>query len=1073
MWKALKHLWKLPLESAVTKMGGYDRGRGSDAPEVRLLGELQVLRSGRARALPPSRKTRALLAYLVATGEPHRRERLCDLLWDGPDDPRAELRWSLSKIRPLLDSAEFVRLRTDRERVLFEPAGSDIDLLRLYALLGSDPRRAPIAAVSEAVGLFRGEFLDGLDLPGCYRFQAWCLAERDTLSTVRLVALETLIERLDEQPDQALAHARALIAADPLSATGHAAVVRLLGKLGRRREALAQYERASHVLQAELGVRASDVLEQARRSLSPAPSFRSAATYVADPGPSSTSPRAPHCAEAPIHSLSGPERRNEAGARQVPLVGRETECGVMGALVTDAVAARSWRVLVLLGEPGIGKSRLLRQLSEQATAAAGRVLSGRGFEAEAARPYGPWTDALRSIASDEVPPGLRPDLALLQPAFGPAPAETPADRSRLFDAVAGSLRHLAGRHPTVLLLDDLQWFDDASAALLHYVLRSFPARTPLLFACAARSGEIEDNPPISQLLQALARDQRRLDISLGPLSEGETAELVQAIDPALDAGRIFAESEGSPLLALELARSLGREEGAPAPSLEAMIASQLSRLSPRARDLLVWAAALGRSFEPDLLGRTADTSAPMLASALEELERRGILRAVGADNYDFTHDLVRQAVYQTISQPRRRLVHRHIAHVLSASLDSEPTSAGALARHATQGGNDALAVHACRIAGERCIRVFANAEAVGFADRGLLHLDRLPDGPDPREARIDLLRLKLLAGGPRLRRSPQLGAAVARATAAAEQAGLAAAAAIGHYLLSVVHQEAGDTDRARDSTFRAAEAGRAAGDRAVRARQLANTARCLVDLETEVQHARELSAEAEQLAEPLGLEFCDLRWVRGLLARWEGVLDEATPPIRHALDLARYEQDRRREHWCLTSLAVTEFERKRFPAVLALCRELSEVGTKLGHEEIAFSGVLEALAEFSMGIADAEARLARALDQMRVVDDKAGLAYALNAASSIYLRSGRHKEAGDCAWQALTAARAVRRESDEAIARALLVRSDPARAPEAAQEMAELINLAGQPDRVGARARTAVIEAATACGMPIPTLVPM
>ena len=1053
-------------------MGGHDRGSARGPPQVRLLGELQILRGGRACALPPSRKTRALLAYLVATGEPHRRERLCDLLWDGPDDPRAELRWSLSKIRPLLDAADLVRLRTDRERVFFERAGAGIDLLRLRDLLGDDPRRAPTAALSEAIGLFRGEFLDGLDLPGCYRFQAWCLAERDALSTVRLVALETLIERLDEQPDQALAHARALIAADPLSANGHAAVVRLLGKLGRRREALAQYERASRVLQAELGVHASDVLDQARRSLLSAPSFRSAATDVVEPGPSSTSPQAPHCTEAPVHGLSAAEHRNEAGARQVPLVGRETECRVMGALVKDAVAARSWRVLVLLGEPGIGKSRLLRQLSEQATAAAGRVLSGRGFEAEAARPYGPWTDALRNIAPDEVPADLRSDLALLQPAFGPAPAESPADRSRLFDAVAGLLRHLAGRHPTVLLLDDLHWFDEASAALLHYVLRSFPARTPLLFACAARIGEIDDNPPISQLLQALTRDQRRLDISLGPLSEGATAELVQAIDPALDARRIFAESEGSPLLAQELARSLGREEGAPAPSLEAMIAGQLSRLSLRARDLLVWAAALGRSFAPDLLGRTADISAPMLASALEELERRGILRAVGADSYDFTHDLVRQAVYQAISQPRRRLVHRHIAHLLSPGLDSEPASAGALARHAALCGDDTLAVRACRVAGERCIRIFANAEAGGFADRGLLHLDRLPDGPDAREARIDLLRVKLLAGGPTLRRSPDLGALVARATAAAEQAGLAAAAAVGHYLLSVVHQEAGDTDRARDSTFRAAQAGRAAGDQAVRARQLANTARCLVDLETEVPHARALSAEADLLAKPLGLEFCDLRWVHGLLARWEGALDEAVPPIRHALDLARQEQDRRREHWCLTSLAVAEFERKRFPAVAALCRELGEVGAKLDDEEIAFAGVLEALAEFHAGAPDAEARLSRSLDRLRVEDDKAGLAYALNAAASIYLRSERYREAGDCAQQALTAARAVRRETDEAIARALLIRSDPARGPEASEEIAELIGLVGQPDRVGARARKAVQEAAAACGLPVPTLAP-
>jgi len=90
--------------------------------EVRLLGELEISVGGRVQALPPSKKTRALLAYLVATARPHSRERLCALLWDGPDDPRAALRWSLTKIRPLLDVGA-ARLFADRERVSFE-AGS-------------------------------------------------------------------------------------------------------------------------------------------------------------------------------------------------------------------------------------------------------------------------------------------------------------------------------------------------------------------------------------------------------------------------------------------------------------------------------------------------------------------------------------------------------------------------------------------------------------------------------------------------------------------------------------------------------------------------------------------------------------------------------------------------------------------------------------------------------------------------------------------------------------------------------------------------------------------------------------
>src|SRR5512134_3532702 len=121
MIDALERPWEPALESRRT---GKSCGFG-----IRLLGELQLDRGdGTALALPASRKTRALLGYLIATGQAHRRERLCDLFWQGPSDPRAELRWSLSKIRPLLNDGEAVRLSADREQVAFETMDAEIDL---------------------------------------------------------------------------------------------------------------------------------------------------------------------------------------------------------------------------------------------------------------------------------------------------------------------------------------------------------------------------------------------------------------------------------------------------------------------------------------------------------------------------------------------------------------------------------------------------------------------------------------------------------------------------------------------------------------------------------------------------------------------------------------------------------------------------------------------------------------------------------------------------------------------------------------------------------------------------------
>src|SRR5688500_1364417 len=119
--------------------------------EIRLLGDLEVLRGGRPQPLPASKKTRALLAYLVATGRPHLRERLCDLFWDGPDDPRAALRWSLTKLRPLVNDAEQTRLRADRERVTFTGERATTDSALVRQLLGRDAASVPTEALRRAV----------------------------------------------------------------------------------------------------------------------------------------------------------------------------------------------------------------------------------------------------------------------------------------------------------------------------------------------------------------------------------------------------------------------------------------------------------------------------------------------------------------------------------------------------------------------------------------------------------------------------------------------------------------------------------------------------------------------------------------------------------------------------------------------------------------------------------------------------------------------------------------------------------------------------------------------------------
>src|SRR5690349_21334133 len=133
-------------------------GRGTDSFELQLIGPLAVRREGAAQALPPSRKTRALLAYLAVSGRPERRERLCELFWDLPDDPRGALRWSLSKLRPLVDDPAAPRLRADREWVELSLHDDAVDFRRLQALAKNGLSEAPAEALQAAVGA--GDFLE-------------------------------------------------------------------------------------------------------------------------------------------------------------------------------------------------------------------------------------------------------------------------------------------------------------------------------------------------------------------------------------------------------------------------------------------------------------------------------------------------------------------------------------------------------------------------------------------------------------------------------------------------------------------------------------------------------------------------------------------------------------------------------------------------------------------------------------------------------------------------------------------------------------------------------------------------
>jgi len=259
---------------------------------LRLLGEIEIIRGGQLLPLPASRKARALLVYLAVTRQPHRRERLCAMFWDLPDDPRGALRSSLSKLRPLVDTPDHRRILAERDAVRLDSADAEIDLFAVQGVLRRSAGQVSTEALEEAAALFRGEFAEGLDLTNCPDFHAWCVAEREEARRLRARILRTLIERHAAAPEAALVHGRMLARIEATDSSAHITLLRLLIASGRQREAEEQREISMRLL-AEVGGNAVHELAMAWRSLTarPAPSDRSPALSATTPSGEPAEPR--------------------------------------------------------------------------------------------------------------------------------------------------------------------------------------------------------------------------------------------------------------------------------------------------------------------------------------------------------------------------------------------------------------------------------------------------------------------------------------------------------------------------------------------------------------------------------------------------------------------------------------------------------------------------------------------------------------------------------------------------------------------------------------------------------------
>lgn len=376
--------------------------------------------------------------------------------------------------------------------------------------------------------------------------------------------------------------------------------------------------------------------------------------------------------------------------RRFPLVGRADEVA-LALEGWDAVQAGSPATVLVVGQPGLGKSRLAAQVADRAHGAGALVLAG-ACDSDLAVPYQPFATALSEIAAqdDELAAAVADGAGPLGPLFPARRTDRsddpgPAARFELFEAVAALLARLAEDQPVVLVLEDLQWAAAATVQLLRHLVRtSPPARVLLLGTCRAEeldgSGPLQDMLADQQVAAAITR------VELRALLRDDVAELVAARVPfapddnmAAFVGRVYDESAGSPFFVCELLDHLSAtgeleqlvDEGGgdqlPIPdSVREVVGQRLGRLDDGTGKLLSTAAVVGFTFDLDLLAALSGSDEERVLEQCEDLSRGALITEADAGQFSFAHAIVRSTVLERLSATRLSLAHRKVAEAIEA-----------------------------------------------------------------------------------------------------------------------------------------------------------------------------------------------------------------------------------------------------------------------------------------------------------------------------------------------------------------------------------------------------------------------
>jgi DNA-binding SARP family transcriptional activator/tetratricopeptide (TPR) repeat protein len=631
---------------------------GATKLHIELLGGYSIALAGEGPLILPTKKSQALLAYLaVPAGRFHAREKLTTMFWgDAPEAlARQSFRQALASIRRLIGQASRPILLSRSGAIALDADAVTVDV----ALLETALAEGTTEGMERLAELCKGEFLAGLTLnePD---FDDWHAFERNRINGLVVEGLTILVDRQSsETPEAAIQTSRRLLAIDPSQERTQRTLMRLLLRQGQRAAALKQYQQCVGWFERELGVEPEEETRQVYRDI-----LRSV-------GPGRQQGRS-----ASLH------RKISARVDEGPMIGREFEL----ARVNDALTRMldiGGQVVLLRGEAGIGKSRVLREFGDIVPSGV-RVLIGRCHETEQILPLHAWIDALRNddtvldtVVWDRLGAAASAQLVRVFPELpqsGSQPVTAPEQYTLLFEALARLLVELSSEQPIVFILEDLHWCDSLSARFLSFFGRRIH-RLPILVVGSMRPEELVDVPVLAQSLKELRIDKRLDEISLGSLSQTDSVTLIHALLPAGRRGPqsanaaqdIWLASEGNPFVIVESVRSLQYDGPAVRrgePSLiRDFVAARLERLPDLPKRLVPVAAAIGRDFTFALLARAGQISESDAAIAVEQLVRRHILTAED-ERVDFCHDWIRRVAYEQLTPPKRRMLHAAVGDAI-------------------------------------------------------------------------------------------------------------------------------------------------------------------------------------------------------------------------------------------------------------------------------------------------------------------------------------------------------------------------------------------------------------------------